>query len=105
MKTSRHLARNSPQRFPVLLHEGPEWSLVWGLLEEFKRPMSCRYRSMRRIRSRGRHGWASYTTTLDKEVRMKQVVGMMALAIGLVLVLNGPAWSDQKGKGKKDEVK
>jgi uncharacterized membrane protein YkoI len=36
---------------------------------------------------------------------MKQLVGMMALAIGMVLVLNGPAWSDQKGKGKKDEVK
>ena len=36
---------------------------------------------------------------------MKQLVGMMALAIGVVLVLNGPAWSDQKGKGKKDEVK
>jgi uncharacterized membrane protein YkoI len=36
---------------------------------------------------------------------MKQLVGMMALAIGVVLVLNGPAWSDQKGKGTKDEVK
>jgi uncharacterized membrane protein YkoI len=36
---------------------------------------------------------------------MKQLVGMMALAIGVVLVVNGPAWSDQKGKGKKDEVK
>ena len=36
---------------------------------------------------------------------MKQLVGMLALAIGVVLVLNGPAWSDQKGKGKKDEVK
>jgi uncharacterized membrane protein YkoI len=30
---------------------------------------------------------------------------MLALAIGVVLVLNGPAWSDQKGKGKKDESK
>jgi uncharacterized membrane protein YkoI len=30
---------------------------------------------------------------------------MLALAIGVVLVLNGPAWSDQKGKGKKDEAK
>jgi uncharacterized membrane protein YkoI len=30
---------------------------------------------------------------------------MMALAIGVVLVLNGPAWSDQKSKGKKDESK
>jgi uncharacterized membrane protein YkoI len=36
---------------------------------------------------------------------MKQLVGMMALAIGAVLVLSGPAWSDQKAKGKKDEVK
>ena len=36
---------------------------------------------------------------------MKQRVGMLALAIGVVLVLNGPAWSDQKGKGKKDESK
>ena len=36
---------------------------------------------------------------------MKQLVGMLALAIGVVLVLNGPAWSDQKGKGKKDESK
>lgn len=40
-----------------------------------------------------------------KKVRMKQLVGMLALAIGVVLVLNGPAWSDQKGKGKKDESK
>jgi hypothetical protein len=36
---------------------------------------------------------------------MKQLVGMMAVAIGIVLVLNGPVWSDQKGKGKKDESK
>ena len=36
---------------------------------------------------------------------MKQLIGIMALAIGAVLVLNGPAWSDQKGKGKKDEMK
>jgi uncharacterized membrane protein YkoI len=36
---------------------------------------------------------------------MKQLVGMLALAIGVVLVLNGPAWSDQKIKGKKDESK
>jgi Peptidase propeptide and YPEB domain len=36
---------------------------------------------------------------------MKQLVGIVALAIGVVLVLNGPAWSDQKGKGKKDEAK
>ena len=36
---------------------------------------------------------------------MKQLLGVMALAIGAVLVLNGPAWSDQKGKGKKDEAK
>lgn len=34
---------------------------------------------------------------------MKQLVGMMVVAIGVVLVLNGPVWSDQKGKGKKDE--
>ena len=34
---------------------------------------------------------------------MKQLAGMIGLAIGVVLVLNGPAWSDQKGKGKKDE--
>lgn len=36
---------------------------------------------------------------------MKQLIGMMALAIGVVLVLNGPVWSGQKGKGKKDESK
>lgn len=36
---------------------------------------------------------------------MKRLVGIMALAIGAMLVLNGPAWSDQKGKGKKDEAK
>jgi uncharacterized membrane protein YkoI len=36
---------------------------------------------------------------------MKQLVGMMAVAIGAMLVLNGPVWSDQKGKGKKDESK
>lgn len=36
---------------------------------------------------------------------MKQLLGMMAVAIGVVLVLNGPAWSDEKGKGKKDESK
>ena len=37
---------------------------------------------------------------------MKQLVGMLALAVvGMVLALNGPAWSDQKGKGKKDESK
>ena len=41
----------------------------------------------------------------NKEVRMKQLLGVMALAIGVMLVLNGPAWSDQKGKGKKDEAK
>ena len=40
-----------------------------------------------------------------KEARMKQLVGMIALAIGVVLVLNGPAWSDQKITGKKDESK
>jgi len=36
---------------------------------------------------------------------MKQLFGMMVLALGAMLVLNGPAWSDQKGKGKKDEAK
>jgi len=36
---------------------------------------------------------------------MKQLVGMLALAVGMVLVQNGPAWSDQKGKGKKEESK
>ena len=36
---------------------------------------------------------------------MKPLVGMLALAVGMVLVLNGPAWSDQKGKGKKEESK
>ena len=34
---------------------------------------------------------------------MKQLVGMLALVVGMILALNGPAWSDQKGKGKKDE--
>jgi len=36
---------------------------------------------------------------------MKQLLGMMVIAVGAMLVLNGPAWSDQKGKGKKDESK
>ena len=36
---------------------------------------------------------------------MKQLARMMAVAIGVMLVLNSPAWSDQKGKGKKDESK
>ena len=36
---------------------------------------------------------------------MKQLVGILAVAIGAVLVLNGPAWSDEKDKGKKDESK
>ena len=36
---------------------------------------------------------------------MKRLTGMMAVAIGAMLVLNSPAWSDQKGKGKKDESK
>ena len=36
---------------------------------------------------------------------MKYLGGMMALAIGAILLLSGPAWSDQKGKGKKDESK
>ena len=36
---------------------------------------------------------------------MKQLLRVMTMAIGAMLVLNGPAWSDQKGKGKKDESK
>ena len=36
---------------------------------------------------------------------MKRLVGITALAIAAMLVLNSPAWSDQKGKGKKDESK
>lgn len=36
---------------------------------------------------------------------MKHLLGLMAVVVGVMLVLNGPAWSDQKGKGKKDEVK
>jgi uncharacterized membrane protein YkoI len=36
---------------------------------------------------------------------MKQLLGMMAVMIGIMLVLNGPAWSDEKGKGKKEESK
>lgn len=36
---------------------------------------------------------------------MKHLLGLMAVVVGVMLVLNAPAWSDQKGKGKKDEVK
>lgn len=36
---------------------------------------------------------------------MKQLLGIMAVAIGVMLLLNGPVWSDEKGKGKKDESK
>ena len=36
---------------------------------------------------------------------MKQLFGIMAVAIGAMLVLNGPVWSDEKGKGNKDESK
>ena len=36
---------------------------------------------------------------------MKQLGRMLVLAVGAMLLLNGPAWSDQKGKGKKDESK
>ena len=36
---------------------------------------------------------------------MKQLLGMMTVAIGALLVLNSPAWSDDKGKGKKEETK
>jgi uncharacterized membrane protein YkoI len=60
---------------------------------------------MQQMRACARHEQAAYTITLFKEVRMKQLLGMMAVAIGVMLVLNGPAWSDQKGKGKKDEAK
>jgi copper chaperone CopZ len=42
---------------------------------------------------------------LLRRFRMKQVLGVMAVAIGAMLVLNGPAWSDEKGKGKKNESK
>jgi hypothetical protein len=43
--------------------------------------------------------------SIDKEVCMKQLVGMMVVAIGAILVLNGPAWSDEKGKERKDTSK
>lgn len=36
---------------------------------------------------------------------MKQLFGIMAVAIGAMLVLNGPVWGDEKGKGTKDESK
>lgn len=36
---------------------------------------------------------------------MKQLLGVMTVAIGVMLVLNGPVWSDEKGKGKNDESK
>jgi len=38
---------------------------------------------------------------------MKQVLAIMAVVVGAMLVLNGPVWSDEKGKGKgkKDESK
>ena len=36
---------------------------------------------------------------------MKQLLGILAVAIGAMLVLNGPVWSDEKGKGKKNESK
>ena len=35
---------------------------------------------------------------------MKQLVGMMGMAMGAVWGLSGPAWSEQKGKGKDTEV-
>ena len=35
---------------------------------------------------------------------MKRLVGITALAIGAMLVLNGPAWSDDKSKGKMGSV-
>ena len=36
---------------------------------------------------------------------MKQLLVIQAVAIGAMLVLNGPVWSDEKGKGKKNESK
>jgi uncharacterized protein YpmB len=36
---------------------------------------------------------------------MKQLLGIMALAIGVLLVLNSPVWSGEKGKLQKDESK
>jgi hypothetical protein len=46
-------------------------------------------------------------TLITKEGRMKQVLAIMAVVVGAMLVLNGPVWSDEKGKGKgkKDESK
>jgi uncharacterized membrane protein YkoI len=40
-----------------------------------------------------------------QEGRMKQLFEIMAVAIGALLVLNGPVWSDEKGIGTKDESK
>lgn len=36
---------------------------------------------------------------------MKQLLGVMAVAIGAMLVLNNPVWSGEKGKPQKDECK
>ena len=60
---------------------------------------------MQQMRACARHERAAYTTTSYEEVLVKQLLGVIVLAIGVMLVLNGPAWSDQKGKGKKDEAK
>lgn len=35
---------------------------------------------------------------------MKQLVGMMGMAMGAVWGLNGRAWSEQKGEGKDTEA-
>jgi len=35
---------------------------------------------------------------------MKQLLGIMAVAIGAMLVLNSPVWSGEKGKPQKDEM-
>jgi len=36
---------------------------------------------------------------------MKLPGGSIAMVMGVMLLFSGPAWSDDKGKGKKDEVK
>ena len=36
---------------------------------------------------------------------MKQLLGMMTVAIVAIFVLSPPAWSDDKGKGKKEKAK
>jgi uncharacterized membrane protein YkoI len=74
-------------------------------MEEFRGLCLAQSKYVMYTSARGHRERATHIITLYKEVCMKQLAGMLALAIGVVLVLNGPAWSDQKGKGKKDEVK